>query len=249
MSWNFLNVMLKRSRQQDASGDKDAEAFYDRKTHGFPGLQKSVEERLLHIRSALSVIEGNLYEVGGGKFIYITSCDHGEGKTITAIALALGLAENDRQVLLIDSNSQNPSVHTCFQTPISPGLSFLDHDEIVTSSLVRKTIYANLSIMPLGYLPDNRHTATSQVMHLKNSGLLEQYDFVVVDGHSVLNSSHASLVAKQFDGLILVVQCERTKKQVISQVAKKIHQADGRLLGVVLNRRKFYIPKFLYDRI
>ncbi len=250
MSWKFLNIILKRNSQQDTSGGENAKESYDSKIHELPRLQKSLEDHLLHILSDLSVIEGNLYTAGSdAKFFYVTSCNQGEGKSISAIALALGLAENDRRVLLIDSNAQHPSLHIYFQTPISPGLTFLGNEGVEANTVIRKTIYANLSIMPLGGLPQNQHCTTNQILRLNNFNLCEQYDFVVVDGHSILNSSHASLVAKKFDGLILIVQCERTKKQAINEVVKKIHQSGGRLLGVVLNKRRFYIPNFLYNRI
>jgi len=78
--------------------------------------------------------------------------------------------------------------------------------------------------------------------------LFIQY-FVIVDGSSVLGSSDVSLIADSFDAVAIVVQCEKTKWEVLQMTAKKIETSGGNLLGVILNSRKYYIPKFLYGKI
>ena len=51
------------------------------------------------------------------------------------------------------------------------------------------------------------------------------------------------------DGVVLVVQAERTKREVVQRSMESIANFQGNILGVVLNRKKYYIPEFLYRRV
>ena len=51
------------------------------------------------------------------------------------------------------------------------------------------------------------------------------------------------------DGIVLVVQCERTKREIVQRALGMIGQFNGKVLGIVLNRKKYYIPEFIYRRL
>ena len=51
------------------------------------------------------------------------------------------------------------------------------------------------------------------------------------------------------DGVVLVVEAEKTRWPVALNVKEKTEQGGGRVLGVVFNKRKYYIPEWLYRRI
>jgi Mrp family chromosome partitioning ATPase len=81
------------------------------------------------------------------------------------------------------------------------------------------------------------------------AGWKEKFDYVVFDGDSAMASSEAVILAKQFDGVVFVVECEKTKWEVLELAKEKITNVGGNILGVVLNRRRFYIPRGLYGKI
>ena len=56
-------------------------------------------------------------------------------------------------------------------------------------------------------------------------------------------------VSSQVDGVILVVEAERTRWPVAASVKESIERGGGRLLGVVFNKRRHYIPAFIYRRL
>jgi len=56
-------------------------------------------------------------------------------------------------------------------------------------------------------------------------------------------------LASQVDGVLLVVACERTKWQVLETAQQRLVGSGGKVLGVILNRRKHYIPRFLYGSV
>lgn len=114
---------------------------------------------------------------------------------------------------------------------------------------VRRTRYRGLDVLPFGQGPSGRPNM------LRDNALgdwLERmkgaYDFIIMDGHSQVGSSDGPLVASVFDGTVLVVECEKTKWEVAQETSKKIALLGGRPLGLVLNRRRFYIPKIFYGR-
>lgn len=76
----------------------------------------------------------------------------------------------------------------------------------------------------------------------------EQFDHIIMDGHS-LTGADTSMVASKFDGIALVVECEKTKWEIVKEASQKMTLTGGNVLGVILNRRKFYIPKFVYKKV
>jgi Mrp family chromosome partitioning ATPase len=51
------------------------------------------------------------------------------------------------------------------------------------------------------------------------------------------------------DGVVLVVHCGRTKRETVERSIKQVQQFRGKVLGVVLNRKRYYIPDFIYRRL
>ena len=49
--------------------------------------------------------------------------------------------------------------------------------------------------------------------------------------------------------MVLVLEAGKTRKQVAVRAKQELEEAGGKLLGVVLNRRKFYIPEWIYKRL
>lgn len=217
---------------------------------GLPSLSREWELRIQKNQRELGSAEGNLHHAArDAKTIYVTSCFHGEGKTTAAVSLALALAEQStRRVLLIDGNTHSPQLHSLFGTECSPGLSDLRTDEMDLSTLFRETVYSRLTLVTLGDTKGSDNAVENNIRLLNSFGLREHFDYIIVDGHSALGSSHVSLVAQYFDGMVLAVECEKTKWEVVQQVKDKIEQVGGKVIGVVLNKRKYYIPRLFYGR-
>ena len=162
--------------------------------------------------------------------------------------------EDNAEVLLIDGSIDSPKLHERFRTNKSPGLSESLCGDFSLDDIVQKTTHNKLSLITCGLSrPRKRSPISSRLGNEKLNELLTkaltQFDYVVFDGHSLLNSPRAVGIAHHFDGMILVVECERTKWEVVQMASDKAQSIGANVLAVVLNRRKHYIPKFLYDRI
>ena len=78
---------------------------------------------------------------------------------------------------------------------------------------------------------------------------LKSYDTVIIDAPPIVLSPETPPLAPFVDGVVLVVHSGRTKRETIDRSIKQIRQFQGRVLGVVLNRKRYYIPRFIYRRL
>lgn len=217
-------------------------------------LKGDVKSLLMANVKEFSAVEGNLLSVARGKevkTIFITSCNPLEGKTVSAISMAYALAtEANARVLLIDGNLHSPKIHELFGVDPAPGLSDLVLSKFDYNDVIRKTGIESLIIMPCGADSINKiDVFESGMLKVKLDSLKQRFDYTIFDGHAVFGSSDPTHIAKFFDGIIFVVECEKTKWEVVQQAKEKILNAGGNILGVVLNKRKYYIPQKLYGKI
>ncbi len=94
---------------------------------------------------------------------------------------------------------------------------------------------------------------TSVIESPKVIGFFEQmkkdFDLIVIDSPSAASSTNGLSLSNKVDGTVLVVEAENTRWQAVNAMKEDIVKRGGKVLGVVLNKRKFYIPKFIYKRL
>jgi Mrp family chromosome partitioning ATPase len=213
-----------------------------------------VQQQLEQNRRELSLIEGNLVASAQERVstVYVTSCFRGEGKTTAALSTAYGLAVfSQARVLLVDGANVNARLHGLLNVAPYPGLNDLVDGRIALPDALHPT----RGLPGLHFLAAGGGNGTpSETRRIDQvSAFLRQvrphYDFVVVDGTSALASSDPARLAPCFDGVVFVVACERTKWEVVQGAVDKVRGGGGRVLGGVLNRRRYYIPQVVYQWI
>jgi Mrp family chromosome partitioning ATPase len=94
---------------------------------------------------------------------------------------------------------------------------------------------------------------TSIIESPKISEFLEQmkkdFDLILIDTPPASVSTNALSLSNKVSGSVLVVENEKTRWQVANAVKENIIKRGGKILGVVINKRKYYIPKFIYKRL
>ena len=181
----------------------------------------------------------------------VLSCCRNEGVSTVATNLSTWLAHHGNgDVLLVDANTAHPSVHRTFDTKLSPGLSDILEDgqsngDAITDSPVRKLhiLSAGSSDVSLSDVFDSERF-TKQLKSIK-----ESYRFVVVDLPAVSQTNIAPRVAGLCDSVIIVVEAERLRWEVVQKVKEQLEKAKANVLGVVLNKRQFPIPNWLYQTL
>jgi uncharacterized protein involved in exopolysaccharide biosynthesis/Mrp family chromosome partitioning ATPase len=181
--------------------------------------------------------------------IQFTGVNRHAGVSATACNLALAMAWDllDQRILLVDANLANPAVHHAFGLPGEPGILNYLGEEMDLHQVVHPTLHHNLEVVPVG------RTAT-QVLSpfdllnfstfLKEAG--NRYNFVVIDSAPILRSSDSLTISTKVDGVILVAEANHSRYESINNIEKHL-KGDTNLLGIVLNRRRFVIPKVLYN--
>lgn len=221
-------------------------------------LSATIKSNFLTSHGELANIDGNLLSAATGqesRTILISSSVEQEGKSITALSMAYALATfEDVRVLLIDGNLDATSLSGLFDIKSTPGLSDLVLAQEVHSAhlpkkndLYHSTEFDNLFLLTGGTpIEKSIDVYKARSFEYKLSHFKDQFDFVIYDGPPFLGSSSVSQIAHYFDGVILVIKSESTTWEVVKLVKEKIHKVGGKLLGAVLNRRKYYLPKMLY---
>lgn len=180
------------------------------------------------------------------KTISVTSALPGEGKTITALNLAMTLARNHR-VLLIDVNFRHPSLHHIFGIPASPGFSDLIVDNATPDLYVPEGSPA-LSIMQAGLSlswPADLLGSTIMAEFVESLTHAPVFDYAVFDVPPALYLPDAPIVASKTTGVVWVIQELSTSKDVIRSALARI--TNPMLFGVVLNKseQRLVPPKYM----
>lgn len=176
---------------------------------------------------------------GSPRSIMVSSALPGEGKTFTAINLALSLSlERDHSVLLVDGDVPKPHVSRIFSVENEPGLlDALADPSIPAHSVVLPTSVRGLSILPVGRRTDTATELLASARMRQVISQLEQLDpagLVLVDSPPILLTSEARVLASLFGQVVLVVLAGATPQQAVNDALEII--GEGPRIGLVLNQ-------------
>lgn len=188
---------------------------------------------------------------GAHQLVLITSANPGEGKTCTAVNLALALAQSGGEVLLIDADFRQPRVARSLGISNERGLSDVLARKADIKDVLVQLPTPELNVLPSGPRPPNpADLLSSRSMRKLLQELRSRFTSVVIDTPPVLMISDANILASQVDAVILVAECQATTRAAVSRANKVITLAGGRILGTVLNkvdaRRDGYYGHYYY---
>ena len=183
------------------------------------------------------------------KTITITSATHSEGKTITAINLAISMAHdlNKKSVLLVDGDLRRARISTYLGFKAQTGLADLIANGASAEDALINIGIDNLTVLPAGKIPHNAAELLGS-MKLKTllSQLREKYDYIIFDSPPIIAVTDAGILGAQTDGVIMVIQANRTQKGVVDHGVSLLKQAHAKLLGYILTNIQYHIPGYIY---
>jgi len=167
--------------------------------------------------------------------ILITSPNKGDGKSLTAANLALTMAQEFQQrVLLVDGDLRQPSIHRLFGIPDVPGLADVLMGGVALDDAVVSIAQHRLSVLPSGPLPTHpAELLGSAGMRRALDTLRARYDRVIVDMPPVEPLADVSTALGMVDGLLMIVRAGATPKPAIERALAGLDTA--KILGLVLN--------------
>lgn len=188
--------------------------------------------RTLRTNLQFSAVDNKLHT------LLVTSPSPGEGKSMTSANLALVMAQSGLSVVLVDSDLRRPTLHKVFDLSNSVGLtSLLMQDGSEMNGSLQNTPEANLRLLASGPLPPNpSELLGSKRMRSLMERLRGMADIIILDSPPMLAVTDASILAREVDGVLLVLEANTTRRDMAVKAKEDLKKIGGRILGVALNK-------------
>jgi capsular exopolysaccharide synthesis family protein len=185
------------------------------------------------------------------RVVMIASVEANAGTSTVAREFASTLALNGEvKTLLVDANLRKPVVHGAFGVQRTPGIS--DHvlADAPLERCLRDSGVPNLTILPAGRpaVAPPRILADPRIDGMM-SELRSRFDLIVIDSAPLVPFAEGVQLSQKVDGVVMVIRSAATRHASAQRVLALLDDAGAKVLGSVLNGRRFYIPKFIYDRL
>lgn len=170
--------------------------------------------------------------------IVVSSADAQEGKTTTAANLGASLAQIGRRVLLVDANLRRPTLHAQFGLGNEAGLTSLLLQQVPDpQSIIQETGVQGLRVLTAGPVAGNP-AELLEYPHLADvlAHLRGLANYLIIDSPALLRVADACILAQKADGVLLVVQQGKTRREALKNSVLCLQTVKARLLGIVLNR-------------
>lgn len=166
--------------------------------------------------------------------LVVTSPAPEEGKSTTIANLAVTVAQGGRRVILVDCDLRRPSLHEIFDVGNDTGLTTMVLDESA-DLLLKESGVENLLLLPSGPKPPNPADllGSRQIDHVFEQ-LKEQADMILIDAPPVLGVTDAAVLSAHADGVLLVVNAGKTRREHAERAKEVLENARARIVGVTL---------------
>jgi capsular exopolysaccharide synthesis family protein len=184
------------------------------------------------------------------KTLLLCCSTEGEGNTTVLINFARVIAAEGEQVLVVDANLRNPAIHRFLNLEQKNGFTDVLLGRAAVSEVIKKTTISNLFAITCG----TRSTTPSSLLESDQLLLIiEQLkplaDWVLFDAPPVIACNDARTLAARMDGVIMVIEAEKTRCEVVNSARQRMESSAANILGAVLNKRQMHIPGWAYNKL
>lgn len=171
------------------------------------------------------------------KVIVVTSSLPGEGKSTTAVNLAVTLTQAGQKVALVECDLRRPLIADRLELDPAIGTTSVLIGKVSADDVMQPYADTTLDVMVCGQIPPNpSELLQSQAMEALLEDLRSRYDVVVLDAPPLLPVTDAALLATRADGAVVVVSHGRTTRDQLSTAIERLDSVGATTLGVVVNQ-------------
>lgn len=184
-----------------------------------------------------------------GASVMVTSAVGGEGRTsIATLFAALAAATDvDRQVLLVDADFSHGSLAGALNIEQShPGLSEYFDGTVTADQCLAPTALNNLLLAPVAAGEPSRVLPAPAKFEQFMKFAEQRFDLVVVDGPAGSANKDVLSIAKSVQHTVVVVRYGFSAREQLSALAADLERIDAPILGTIMNRREYVLPRFVY---
>ncbi|OPX11463.1 polysaccharide biosynthesis tyrosine autokinase [Mycobacterium sp. AT1] len=168
------------------------------------------------------------------RLIVVTSSLPGEGKSTTAINIALALAEGEHNVVLVDGDMRRPMLAKYLDVVGTVGFSTVLSGAATLSEVLQKTSTPGLTVLASGPTPPNPSELLGSLAAQKIlSELRSQFDYVIVDSSPLLAVTDAAILATSADGVLMMARYGQTKREQLAHAVRNLEGVGVSPLGTV----------------
>ena len=183
-----------------------------------------------------------------GKVITLTSAAPGEGKTSTALNLAITFAQIGAKTLVIDADMRKSSVHRYLGLERKIGLSNILCGFASVEEATYKSIRENLDCITAGEIPPNpAELLGSDEFSALIEVLVEKYEYVIIDTPPITVVTDAMLVSRSSTGVVLVARKNMTTYKALDAAVDGINRQNVPLLGIIFIKNGTRNRKYGYN--
>ena len=187
------------------------------------------------------------------RVVLFSGVDPGDGCSTICVRVAETLASEvgvSGSFCVVDANLRDPSLHNYFGLENRAGLVDALAQPGPVRTFAQQVNGGRLWVMTAGSKAPNIHALIgSEALRNRVAELRSEFDSVLIDSPPVNAYADACGLGKLADGMILVLQSNATRREAARKAKETLEGAHVRLLGAVLNKRRFPVPDALYGRV
>ncbi|TYC85096.1 polysaccharide biosynthesis tyrosine autokinase [Novosphingobium sp. BW1] len=187
-----------------------------------------------------SLVTNLSYSTADGlpKVLVVTSSREGEGKSMTARAIATDIAQLGKRAIIVDADLRRPTLHRAFGKGGKFGLTdYLTGQKTFDEIVLKSPVHDNLDFltaMPMA--PEPSFLLAGERLQKVVEEARARYDVVVLDCPPLLGLSDVPLIAQNADGVLFVIDGSSFHRGAIKAAIRRLDLINVRVLGAVLNR-------------
>ena len=214
-----------------------------------------IKDLAVRFRDEFFRLERGIFSNDGAfesRVVLFTSSHPGEGVSSITLALALFMARlhPSEEVIVVEANLRHPSFGEMLNLKGDGSLLGVLQRSTHLRDAIEKVDKYGFSVIPAG-----RPKMTDSVVSYESDldripevldVLKDKFRYILVDSPPVIPFVDVTRMSEGTDGVVLVVESERTRSEVVDHALDRLKSAGAEILGIILNKREFHIPKEIY---